>query len=105
MELRLTATLEMSPHCTPRSESLTSPPHPTMNPAITTARHAMVRALMTEPKMATLNIALNTIVSDLGGRGWGVASPMRDMGMWAGGAFLGKNDTEVTRRQKVQVWF
>lgn len=63
--MRLTDTLEMRPHWTPKSDSFTSPPTPTMKPVITTARHAMVRELTLDPSITTLNMALNTIVSDL----------------------------------------
>ena len=67
--MRLTATLEMRPHCTPRMDSLTSPPHPTMKPAMTTTRHMMVRQLTTEPRITTLKMALKGIVRDLRKRG------------------------------------
>ena len=68
----------MRPHWTPRSDSFTSPPTPTMKPIITTPRHAMVRELTLAPSITTLNMALKTIVSDLrmevgGGRSGGYA--------------------------------
>lgn len=71
MELRLTATLDMRPHCTPSLDSSTSPPHPTMNPAKTTTRHPIVRQLTVDPKITTLNNALKGIVKDLRWRGGG----------------------------------
>lgn len=67
--MRLTATLEMRPHCTPRMDSFTSPPHPTTKPVMTTTRHMMVRALTTERNITTLKMALKGIVRDLRRRG------------------------------------
>lgn len=71
MEFRLTATLDTSPHPTPVVDSATSPPTPTTKPKITTTRHITVRVLTLDLSMTMLNIALNTIVSDLEPkRGW-----------------------------------